>query len=83
MVNNRNKYYAKTILGDYEIMSNNINKVKRKWDICNNMFKISDALSKQKENPLNKFCSSCYETSNGETLLSNELEDGNKNTIIN
>ena len=47
------------------------------------MFKISDALSKQKENPLNKFCFSCYETSNGETLLSNELEDGNKNTIIN
>ena len=30
MVNNRNKYYAKTILGDYKIMSNNINKVKRK-----------------------------------------------------
>ena len=74
--------YAKTVLGNHKLMSNNINKVKRKWDICNNMFNISDALSKQKENSLNKFCPSCYETSNGETLLSKELKDGNKNTII-
>ena len=40
--------YAKTVLGNHKLMSNNINKVKRKCDICNNMFKISDALSKQK-----------------------------------
>ena len=31
--------YAKTVLGNHKLMSNNINKVKRKCDICNNMFK--------------------------------------------
>ena len=40
------------------------------------MFKISDALSKQKQNFLN-------EKSNRENFFSNELEDGNQNTTIN
>ena len=47
-----------------------INKLKRKYDICDNLFKISGVLSKQKQNPLNKFCYSCYLKSNRETLLS-------------
>ena len=80
---NRNKYSAKIVLGEHKFMSNNMNKVKRKCEICKNMFEISDALSKQNQNPLNNFSSSCYEKSKRETLLSNELEDGNQNTTIN
>ena len=83
MGSNRNKYSAKIVLGKHKLMSNNMNKVKRKCEICKNMFEISDALSKQNQDPLNNFSSSCYEKSKRETLLSNELEDGNQNTTIN
>ena len=31
--------HAKKILGDHDLMSNNINKLKRKCDMCNNIFK--------------------------------------------
>ena len=83
MGSNRNKYSAKIVLGKHKLMSNNMNKVKRKCEICKNMFEISDALSKKNQNPLNIFSSSCYEKSKRETLLSNELEDGNQNTTKN
>ena len=36
--------YAKTVLGNHKLMSNNINKVKRKCDICNNKMVGSDEL---------------------------------------
>ena len=59
-----------------------INKLKRKYDICDNLFKISGVLSKQKQNPLNKFCYSCYLKLNKETLLSHELKTTNTSKII-
>ena len=36
-----------------------VNSKLKKSDICNNIFIITDALSKQKQNPLNEFCISC------------------------
>ena len=50
--------------------------------MCDNLHKVSDALAKQKQNPLNKLCASCYIKSNKETSVSNELETTNNNKMI-
>ena len=50
--------------------------------MCDNLHKVSDALAKQKQNPLNKLCASCYIKSNKETSVSNELETTNNSKMI-
>ena len=50
--------------------------------MCDNLFNVSDALAKQKQNPLNKLCASCYIKSNKETSVSNESETTNNSKMI-
>ena len=50
--------------------------------MCDNLFKVSDALAKQKQNPLNKCCVSCYLKSNKESSFSSELETINNSKMI-
>ena len=50
--------------------------------MCDNLFNVSNALAKQKRNPLNKWCVSCYLKSNKETSVSNELETVNNSKMI-
>lgn len=50
--------------------------------MCDNLYKVSDALAKQKQNPLNKLCASCYIKSNKEFSVSNELETTNNSKMI-
>ena len=50
--------------------------------MCDNLYKVSHALAKQKQNPLNNVCVSCYIKSNKETSVSNELETTNNSEMI-
>ena len=50
--------------------------------MCDNLFNVSDALAKQKQNPMNKFFVSCYLKSNKEISVSNESETTNNSKMI-
>ena len=41
-------------------MSNTAHLKKKKCDMCDNLYKVSDALAREKENPLNKLCVTYY-----------------------
>ena len=55
-------------------MSKNAHLKKKKCDMCDNLIKANDALARDKENPLNKFCVTCFKEATKQTSVSNELE---------
>ena len=46
--------------------------------MCDNMIKVSDALARDKENPLNKFCVTCFKEVTKQTSVSNEIRQQKK-----
>ena len=52
----------------------NPSHLKKKCDMCDNLYKVSDALARETQNSLNKICVSCYINFNKEILVSNDLE---------
>ena len=63
-------------------MSNTTHLKEKKCDMCDNLIKVTDALDRDKENPLYKFCVTCFKEATKQASVSNELETNTNSKMV-